>query len=217
MTVYFISGLGADSRIFSKLRLPASTKVKYIEWIEPVKHEPLRDYCQRLARQIDKERFILVGLSFGGIAAIEIAKLIAAEQVILLSSIATSNELPLRFRFARLLRLHKLVPARIMKRTTLLIYWFFNARTKKEQALLRDYVRSVSNNFLEWSINAVLNWKDHERLPNLFHIHGDSDRIFPCKRTHADIVISKGGHLMVYDQPAQMSKLLTERINSVDN
>src|SRR3982751_617609 len=138
MTVYFISGLGADWRIFSKLRLPSSVTIKYIEWLEPLRRESLNDYCKRLTGQINtKEKFMLVGLSFGGMVAIEIAKLIAAEEVILLSSIATSKELPLYMRVINRIKLHTIFPASLMKRCTLVIYWLFNARTQKEQELLR--------------------------------------------------------------------------------
>jgi pimeloyl-ACP methyl ester carboxylesterase len=174
----------------------------------------LNDYCRRLTDQINtKEKFILVGLSFGGMVAIEIAKLVNAEEVILLSSISTKNELPLYMKAIKAIQLHKIFPASLMKKCTLVIYWLFNARTQKEQALLRAFVREVSNNYLKWSLNAVLNWKNEERPKNLFHIHGDADRIFPFERTHADIIVKKGGHLMVYDHPAQISKILSERIH----
>ena len=68
MNVYFISGLGADKRVFSKLQLDDQFSVNYIEWIAPLKKETLQHYASRLVTQIDTTKpFQLVGLSFGGI------------------------------------------------------------------------------------------------------------------------------------------------------
>jgi hypothetical protein len=62
-----------------------------------------------------------------------------------------------------------------------------------------------------------LNWKQQERLKNVFHIHGEADRIFPCTKVHPDIVVRRGGHLMVYDHPGEISRILSERINSIND
>ncbi|WP_353717332.1 hypothetical protein [Dyadobacter sp. 676] len=67
MNVYFISGLGADERVFTKLKLDPRLNVKYIKWVRPLKKETLQHYAARLSKQIDTSQpFQLVGLSFGG-------------------------------------------------------------------------------------------------------------------------------------------------------
>ena len=75
MTAYFISGIGADYRMFTHIRLPEGYQAVYIHWIPPKKKEPLGAYASRLIAQIDTaEPFVLIGLSLGGIMAVEIAK-----------------------------------------------------------------------------------------------------------------------------------------------
>ncbi|ABG59837.1 hypothetical protein [Cytophaga hutchinsonii] len=43
MTVYFLSGLGADKRIFQKLRLSEKLSIVYIDWLQPLKDESIKD------------------------------------------------------------------------------------------------------------------------------------------------------------------------------
>ncbi|MEJ0082498.1 MAG: hypothetical protein WDM78_16440 [Puia sp.] len=75
MNLYFISGLGADKRIFQNLVLPEVFKIYYIDWVTVSENESMESYCRRLSSQINTlEPFSLVGLSFGGVIAIEMSK-----------------------------------------------------------------------------------------------------------------------------------------------
>ena len=84
-TVYVFSGLGADERVFCKINFSGYT-VHFIQWIAPKKNEAIEDYSLRLTAQITKENPILVGLSFGGMMAVEVAKHISTEKIIIISS-----------------------------------------------------------------------------------------------------------------------------------
>src|SRR6478735_6112289 len=82
-TVYFISGLAADERLFHNLQLPENIKIKYLPWLEPEKAESMNSYCRRLAAPIDTNSgFVLVGLSFGGMAAIEMNKFLRPRKTV---------------------------------------------------------------------------------------------------------------------------------------
>ena len=75
MNLYFISGLGAEKRIFQNLVLPEVFKIHYIEWVAVSENETMESYCRRLSTQINQqEPFSIVGLSFGGVIAIEMSK-----------------------------------------------------------------------------------------------------------------------------------------------
>src|SRR5215211_3645432 len=108
MKVYFISGLAADERVFRHIVLPTYYEVIHLHWIKPYKKEPLSSYALRFAEKINtNEKFSLIGLSFGGMIATEIGKQFEAERTVLISSIPSSQHLPVYYKLARVLRLHK--------------------------------------------------------------------------------------------------------------
>lgn len=87
MNTYFISGLGANKRIFSKLKLNENINMIHIDWISPNKNESLASYAERLSKVIDlSQPFALVGVSFGGMIAVEMAKLLNPATTIIISS-----------------------------------------------------------------------------------------------------------------------------------
>ena len=73
MKVYFISGLGADYRVFSLLELSFCEPV-FIGWIKPQPNESLPHYAARLLEQIPETSPIIVGISFGGMLVTEMAR-----------------------------------------------------------------------------------------------------------------------------------------------
>lgn len=213
MHVYFISGLGADERVFERIQLPEQVNVHFIHWLEPLPKESFSDYCLRLSAQIThKDKVVLIGLSFGGMVCIEISKFIPVQKIILLSSIATASELPLRFRLVNSLKLHRFVPAGLLKTPNPFTYWWFGVRTPREKFLLRNFLQRVSSNYLKWSINAVFNWTNKERPMHVYQIHGTNDRIFPYKKIKADVLLPGAGHLMVHDQAETISEFLRQAL-----
>lgn len=201
--------------MFENLKLPSHIEVRYIHWIEPLKNERLSDYSKRLIRQIDTDRdFILVGMSLGGIVSVELNKIIHPKQTILISSIATKDELRPLFRFFKLFKLYKMVPAGFYKWYTPFLAWYFGAKTKREKELLRFYAKTVSKNYMKWAVNEVLNWQNEYRPANLFHIHGTADKVLPSQYTHADVKIKNGTHMMVHNRAEEISEILYDKLNA---
>jgi len=214
LTAYFISGQAADEKMFENLTLPSNIEVRYIHWIEPLKNETLIGYSKRLTQQMDLgKNFVLVGMSLGGIVAVELNKIIHPKQTIIISSIATKDEIRPLFKFFKSTRLYKIVPAGFYKWYPPFLDWYFGAKTKREKALLRFYAKTISKNYMKWAINEVLNWKNEYRPENLFHIHGMADRVLPCKYTHADVKIKDGTHMMVHNRAEEISKILGEKLS----
>jgi pimeloyl-ACP methyl ester carboxylesterase len=216
LKAYFISGLGADKKAFYRLQLPAGYEPVYLDWIFPLPKESLTAYATRFSLLInDKEKFILVGLSFGGMVACEIARLMKPEKLILISSIAVSDELPWYFKKAGTLRLQKIIPAGFYKTATLLNH-FMGSTMKEEKVMVLSFVRKTDSAFIQWAVNAILQWKYRERFNNLIHIHGNRDRLLPVKYTNADYVIRGGRHLMVWNKATEINKILQEVLRETD-
>jgi pimeloyl-ACP methyl ester carboxylesterase len=210
--IYLISGLGADERIFQNLDF-GHYEPKHIKWIAPKLDESLQAYAIRLSEQIKTAQPILLGVSFGGMLAIEIAKYIDRQQVIVISSAKNKNEIPLIYRLFGQLNLHKLIPTMLLKQANFLTYWFFGMKTKSEKELLKSILRDTDKAFLKWAINAILKWENTEGVENLVHLHGNCDRILPIKNIKkVDFTIEKGGHLMVYNEAKAINEWLSRNI-----
>ena len=213
MTIYFISGLGADKRVFKKLTLPAQFEIKHIEWIPNIKNESLVDYTKRLLAQIDTTKpFSLVGLSFGGMVATELSKITKPKQVIIISSVSTSKQLPWYFKLHKISNLLTILPSKFLKSPNMFLYWIFGTKHTEQKTFLKHIINDTDIVFLKWSISKIARWDNKHKVENLYHIHGTADKIFPIRFINPDVKIMGGGHFMVYDKHTEISKILAERL-----
>ncbi|HEY1114635.1 MAG TPA: alpha/beta hydrolase, partial [Chitinophagaceae bacterium] len=175
MNIYFISGLGADERAFQRITLPERFVVHHLAWKPPLDDESMNAYARRMAEDIEKESpFSIVGLSLGGMIAVEMNSFLKPVQTILLSSDFTRNHLPVYVQWIGRTRLHRVVPPSWLKKLPSLAYWFFGTKTTAEKSLLDQFLRDADEDLLQWSINAVLSWENKALPPNCIRIHGDS-------------------------------------------
>lgn len=188
--------------------------MRHLEWIEPLAGETLPQYALRLAGGIDtSEEFAIVGLSFGGMIATEMARVLSPRQVVLISSAATAKELPGYYRLPGRLLLHKAVPYTLVKQPTPLTHWFLGARTPEEKQLVRAILKDTSPLFLRRAMHSILTWRNGERPANLYHIHGSGDKVLPLRLVKADRVIEGAGHLMVFSHAELISRIITEKVS----
>ncbi|MBS1659919.1 MAG: alpha/beta hydrolase [Bacteroidetes bacterium] len=212
MRVYFIPGIGADYRLFTHVQLPEGFTPSYIHWIDPHDKETLPDYAFRLTSQIDTtEPFILVGLSLGGMMAVEIAKRIQPLCTIIISSIPVTNHLPKYFKVAGRLGMGKLVPASFLKVASSVKHGL-TMRPASNRKLMFDIIKDGDDRFIRWAITAVLEWENTEVPKPFFHIHGTRDEIFPIGLTTPTHIVEKGGHMFVVSQPDILNSMLKEII-----
>lgn len=213
MTVYFISGLGVDKRVFARLQLPADLLIKHLEWIEPLYHESLSQYALRLSEGIDTSKpFIIVGLSFGGMIATEIAKVHRPVHVILLSSMATLDGLPNHYRLLGYLKIHRLIPSQWLKKTNPFVYWLFGIKSNEEKALFKSILNDTDHSFLRWAIQSILSWKNQIRPASIYQVHGAKDKVIPFQNVYADAVIEGAGHFMVFSHARQVTIIIKDKL-----
>jgi pimeloyl-ACP methyl ester carboxylesterase len=212
MKVYFISGLAADRRVFKHIRLPEGFEAVYLDWIAPQKDETLPAYALRLADKINRqEPFALVGLSFGGMLATEIAKLYQPAATILISSVPASTHLPGYYRIAGKLRLHKIVPVSLIK-TTSATKRFFTRENNEDKKLLWQIIHESDTGLIRWSLHAILNWQNETIPQPVFHIHGAKDEILPVRYTNPTDSIPKEGHMLVMTRPDVVNAFLAKAL-----
>ncbi|MBK8611117.1 MAG: alpha/beta hydrolase [Chitinophagaceae bacterium] len=202
--IYCISGLGADEKAFSKLKI-TGYQLQVIPWLLPKKDETIEQYATRMRAGIADTNPVMMGLSFGGMVCIEIAKQIEVEKIILISSIKTTGELPFWMRTVATLKLNKMVPLKSSKLTQPIQNKMLGVTTKEEKDLVAGYRRDVDLPYTNWAVNQAINWKNHWKHPKLFHIHGDNDHMFPIKNIQATFTIKKAGHFMIMNRAAEVS------------
>jgi pimeloyl-ACP methyl ester carboxylesterase len=209
--IYCISGLGADERAFSRLQIKGHTIVS-LPWLMPRENETIQQYAQRMSEGIKEENPLLMGLSFGGMMSIEIARLLHADKVILISSIKSADELPFWLRHSGNLNLNRLFPMRSYKILEPIQNIFLGVTANDEKEMVRSYRANAPQQYTDWAINEVLHWTNTWQPPNLFHIHGDNDKMFPIKYVRPTHIVKGGGHFMIMNKAMEVSAAINEII-----
>lgn len=205
--IYILSGLGADERVFHRMDLDAFSIV-HLNWMTPLPLESIEQYASRMAEKIEDSRPILLGLSFGGIMATEIAKLLAPEKIILLASAKNKYEIPFYYRLLGRTGVHRIIPFSWMKKTNFFVNWFFGVKSKEDKETLKAVFENSDPVFLKWAIHQTLRWKQTTTQANVFHIHGTDDRILPLRFINYNCKITKGGHLMTLSHSKDLSSII---------
>jgi esterase/lipase len=208
-TIYCISGLGATAEAFSKLNIEGY-RLHVIEWLQPLPKETIEAYATRMCAAIKEENPILLGLSFGGMMSIEIAKQIPVQKIIIVSSIKTKNELPLWMKAVAKTQLHKIAPLKTNSRLTRPVQNFFlGAQTQEDKEVAIQFRRNADINYVRWAIDKVLNWQNTWQPASIVHIHGSSDKMFPAKKAQPTHIIKNGGHFMIMNKAGEVSTAIS--------
>lgn len=205
--VYFISGLGADKRVFSLLDLSFCEPI-FVDWIKPLKKEPLSSYAIRLRALIPESNPTIVGISLGGMLVTEMAKSDKNISGIIISSNKTKSEFPKHLLFAKFFPIYKWLPSKISKKIILNLKWFLGANGKDQKKLIRQIILDTDMVFAKWAINAILHWNNKEAPNNILHIHGTADRLLPYRFVKANYTIKGGSHLMTMNKSKEVSDVL---------
>ncbi|SMG47570.1 alpha/beta fold hydrolase [Arenibacter troitsensis] len=196
--VYFMPGMAANPSIFDNIDLPANIFEKhFLDWSVPDKNISLEDYALIMSRHIKHEDAVLIGVSFGGILVQEMAKHIKVAKVIIISSVKSKSELPKRMIFARYTKAHKLLPTGLVNNMELLAKYAFGETIPKRLALYEQYLSVRDKYYIDWSIDAIVNWKQTQYQENIIHIHGENDPVFPIGHIKNCIIVKNGTHTMI--------------------
>jgi pimeloyl-ACP methyl ester carboxylesterase len=212
-TIYCISGLGADERAFSRLKVEGY-QFTCLPWLTPLPKETIGEYATRMSKGITAENPVLMGLSFGGMMSIEISKLIKVEKVILISSIKSVKEQPRWMKLAGTLKLNKILPMRSFKLMEPIQNRFIGITEPDEIEMVKAYRKNAPQVYMDWAINEVLNWRNNWQPPAIYHVHGDADRIFPVKNLSPTYTIKGGGHFMIMNKAVEVNEALFKILNN---
>ena len=180
-------------------------------WIKPLHlQEPLSDYTERMAAAIIPNRpGIIAGVSFGGMAAVEIAAKRPWLKPVEISSISEPKFLPWHLRLVKASGIYKVAPMGMLKFFPRIGAWYFGTKGNTEYQLFKEILDITDPFYLRWAVNQLLNW--NPACPgNCAQIIGTNDTIFPPGCCPGAIRIKGGTHLMVYSEAEKISTILNE-------
>ena len=211
-TVYLLPGHGADERIFSRLNLK-EYPTKVLSYPIPRKTETFTEYAKRIASQIDTSRaFALVGMSFGGMIAVELTKHIDPAQVILISSAKCSQELPPLYKSFRGFPIHKVLGGGFFKWWGIRLQPMMEPIPKEDQSFFQSMLKAKDPKYVKRTIAYIITWEERACDKNIVHIHGAQDKTLPYKNVSPTITLSDAGHMMVYTHAQEVSKLIIHHL-----
>ena len=191
-------GLAASSMVFENIKLDSKKySLHRIDWIQPKKNESIKTYCVRLSKKIKHKNPVLLGVSFGGIIAQELDKIIKAKKLIIVSSVKSHKEYPILYKIARDYQLNNALPFGMFDNFIKFSLKLNINKLYKRIDLAERYLTERNEIYLEWAVWSLLNWKQEKYRPDLIHIHGDKDKVFPIENISKCIKIKGGRHEMI--------------------
>jgi len=175
-----LNGMTPGGRIFKKL-LPLIDNYEVLEWIDPVTDSSIQEYAKRIKREIgDVGECDILGVSFGGVVAQEVAPLIGAENCFIVSSIVDPDELnPLHKTLSHL-------PLTLVNTGLSSITSFVD-----------------SSPMMEGKSPRYRKYRD-----SWIRIHGDADETFKKGYLYSDYVISGATHVLALSHAEELSKII---------
>ncbi len=210
-SIYLMPGMAASPKIFEFIKFPPEYKVVYLKWIKPNLNETLKSYAKRMSVFINDDNPVLIGVSFGGILVQEISKHLKLKKLIIVSSVKSKVELSLSMKFAKKTGVHHLLPLNWIDDLEKILLFVFGPSINAKVEAYKKYLSERDPDYLKWSINQIVNWKQTKYDKNIIHIHGENDKVFPLRyleRNKNFIIVKNGTHATVLRDHKWFSKNL---------
>ena len=203
-------GLAASPKIFENIKLPEERfEMFFLERMLPETGETLTDYAKRIAKNIKYDNPVLIGVSFGGILVQEVARIIRARKVIIISSVRCNIEFPRRMKFAKMTKAYRFFPTALMEKVDWLAKLSFgNNMITRRLNLYEKYLSVRDKKYLDWAFEKVIVWDRAEPDEKVVHIHGESDEVFPAKYLKNYIPVKGGTHIMIINKAKWLNENL---------
>lgn len=205
--IYLLPGMTPNFPIYARLQ-PLLPNATIVDFIPPRPRESLISYAHRLALDIPPRSFV-VGVSFGGILALEISRIVRPLGCILISTIKHPAELPPWFRMGRFLGVGTCSPAlRSIGRLATLM----PKRLRTASTLRATKLAGTAGQWHRWATTAVIDWSRCRQKPGpriescpVLQIHGTKDTTFPIRFIQPDIRVHSGTHSIALTHPQELA------------
>lgn len=214
--IVYISGIGADRRAFSKLDSHLGGEAVFADWIPLESNEEhFTGYCERLISKYGINSYdILIGLSFGGLIAQQIAKKLGNKTVFLISSFRNKSDLRPLMYFGLKTGLYKLLPPIRIPIISEMIAFVLNSKNRESKKVITQMMLDTDFHFMNWCIRqiAVIDLKP-EYSENFINLNGDNDKLVKEWIGHSGLTVSGGSHFMVNDKAKEIASKISSMLN----
>lgn len=215
--IYCIPGLGTDRRIFDKLApLLSIQDIHFLEHLPPLHlKETLVEYARRLSRTIENHPIdsVVIGMSLGGMIAVELSKLLPFRKVFLISTIKHHTEHPWYFSALQKLPIQNLASHRLIRAFTRPVTWLLRVTDRTGRTHLQNMVNDRDDDHFKWGHNAAIHWRNTDFPEDCIHIHGSKDELFPMRSTRPHHTIKHGNHYMIMDRADEIASIINDELN----
>lgn len=211
MKNYFISGIATDYRAFLS-QYDAVDNAVYLPFPKNDAKDTMASYAQKFVPLIDtSEDFNIIAHSMGGIITMELIKHVQPKKVILLSTVKSRKEMPLKLTHLNYTYAHKLLTGNGFIKSIELGSAMI-PRLKHIPNLRNTVIEMAKANdpkFLYWAVNAIIQWKGKEDYrKDIIHIHGTQDQMFPYRNIRNAIPVFGGTHEMNMLRADEINRLI---------
>lgn len=208
--------MGVNEGIYKNLKLKDCNLI-HIKWLTPFKDEPLPDYAIRLSKQIDiTQPFALMGVSFGGMCCVEIAKKLNPAKVFLVSSCKTITELPGNLKIWSKVPLYKRLSDNTYIKGAMFFKKKFGVSGKEPSKKFKEMLNTAPKDYFKGAVHCLLTWENQEVPKNTIHIHGTADQVLPYKNSmNCNYSIQGGTHLMIIDKAEEISEIINRELKGL--
>lgn len=211
-TLHCISGLGADHRMFRRLNIPG-WELKAVPWPHIDRHDDMACYAQKIAALIpDGPDHAILGLSFGGMLASEIARVRPEQKVIIISSAKNPAELGSAGGFLKFIVTKRLLPVGLVRIPNNVILRRFGAYDDESQFLLRSIFDDQSDHLVSVAAKVIMEWRSTPAPATVVHIHGTADQIIKPEPVHPTHWIEGGEHIMIFTRAEEVGALIRQHL-----
>jgi pimeloyl-ACP methyl ester carboxylesterase len=211
------SGIGIGPQLYGPQRV-LPVRVITPEWIDARDGETLAQYARRMAADVEPgwadAPLYLGGVSFGGMIALEAARVLNPQGVFLIGSCYSHRHLSAPVRLVGRMVPHmppamialSLMPAPLMFRVV-------GRPDRRQRQVLMDLVRQPNVPQIRWGARAIMEWEFAGPPPFPVHqIHGGDDYIVPVSGVRPGLVVPGAGHVVNLTHAEVVNRFLVERM-----
>lgn len=170
-----------------------------------------------MADRIDAQGPVfLVGVSFGGMLAVEIAHHRPVAGTMLISTAKGRPEFRQIFRWPWMGKLFRRVPRLFWVPPAWFLDWLFSPLSPEEKTLIREILKDTDPAFVRWAMEAIVRWDRKEWEVPMLHIHGQKDLLLPYQRIKTTHLVPEAGHFLVHSHPDYLYDLLQQMIDAYE-